>query len=1019
MNDLFQNVLTASFHGSIVILAVILLRAVLKKTPKKFLCFLWLLAGLRLLMPFEIQSAFSLQPEPVRLEQQWAAPEEELRNYGPPVQHQQKVPEPSAAPQPIQEMVQQPASGEQILVQTQQPSPAESVAAVPVEPVPFVDWQALVPWFWLSVASCFGIYTLYCYLRLSYQVREAVKIPGGWECDRIETAFILGFIRPRIYIPMGLPSKVRRHILAHERTHLEKGDHWFKMVGFLALAIHWFNPLVWVAYVMLCKDIEMACDERVVQFMDLEERKSYSAALLSCSANRAHFAACPVAFGEVSVKDRIKSVLNYRKPSFWISLAGVVAIFFVALCLLTNPIEEVPAPGETLPAETVETVPLTSEEKEAKKLSKEEQLLSRVNAGLEALLKGEETTYRLVGTDDEGSANWQYHVQKRGEDQYWHLVDWRYGSNVERSLLILDGICYEYENPVWLPGSGEGMEDPGVLAAPWFDWTAYDSLYNFKEVETTQADGTSYYQIKFTGHIEEPFSVIEYTFAIDAEGNLLDVEIKGANSPYGDRLMLTDETEMQAVTDEMNGGTIFDRAAENIMTQEEYETTKIPSNRHDYDKDFMLGSGQCRWHFFDGGWQFACGAEDATATGLTMFYCESGDNHHSLTAEEGFWLETFAEGEWRYLEPEMEGKAPAEEIQVSWNATDRVNISWADTYGTLPDGFYRLGRFHTVIMPNGNTETQHAYAKFRVYNTDQDDLLNKCRVALDNLKAGNYHLYTFDWMTDSDYDYYLCSEYWKHGQDDLEIISYPLREDLSRMKSVNTSLWRDGVSYGITWEGEPMASDISEYTLNRPGYMDGGSSDMWLLGLEWYDAQVTEVYQDGSNIHILEIYDFDDKYENKELIVTLDESGNLKGIVKAYLPTRSCAEKDKVIAEELVVFDTSAAEVRSIIDAVDVSSPMEFSYEEDVAANPDAQRIGFKNTTPKSVKTSADALALAHEECTLPQLMEFEKGYCQSQTYFDESAGIWKVRLFWWQHDTAQTIYMDTQGITQMIVTVK
>lgn len=127
------------------------------------------------------------------------------------------------------------------------------------------------------------------------------------------------------------------------------------MIGFLALAIHWFNPLVWVAYVLLCKDIELACDERVVQFMDLEERKRYSAALLTCSANKAHFAACPVAFGEVSVKERIKSVLNYKKPSFWISLLGVIAIIFVAVCLVTSPAEEEAAPEET----TEETVPVT------------------------------------------------------------------------------------------------------------------------------------------------------------------------------------------------------------------------------------------------------------------------------------------------------------------------------------------------------------------------------------------------------------------------------------------------------------------------------------------------------------------------------------------------------------------------------------------------------------------------------------------------------------------------------------
>ena len=323
MTQLFQNVLTASFHGSIVILAVIILRLVLKKTPKKFLCLLWLLAGIRLLMPFEIRSDLSLQPdyEPVT-QVQW--------------QQSEAYSHISEENQPVENSVEAaPAVTE---------APASVSPAVPAEPETKreIHWLSLLPWVWLAVAGCFAIYSLYSYLRLKYQVREAIKIPGGWECDRIDTAFILGFLKPRIYIPMGMPRSVRKHILAHERTHLEKGDHWFKMIGFLALAIHWFNPLVWVAYILLCKDIEMACDERVVQFMELEERKAYSAALLSCSTNRAHFAACPVAFGEVSVKYRIKSVLNYKKPSFWISLAGVIAIVFVAVCLVTSPTAEVP-----------------------------------------------------------------------------------------------------------------------------------------------------------------------------------------------------------------------------------------------------------------------------------------------------------------------------------------------------------------------------------------------------------------------------------------------------------------------------------------------------------------------------------------------------------------------------------------------------------------------------------------------------------------------------------------------------
>lgn len=274
MNTFFQSLLTASFHGSIVILVVMLLRLLLKKTPKKFICFLWMLAGIRLLMPIPVTSRFSLQPAGFTI------------------------------PVPIN-----PSLGLLLL--------------------------------WAGVAAIIGIVSIVSYARLQHQVRDAVKVPGGWESDKIETAFVLGFVKPKIYIPTGMSGDTKKQILAHERTHLEKGDHWIKMIGFVALALHWFNPLVWVAYVLLCKDIEIACDQRVVQFMELDERKAYSSALLQCSTNRVHYAACPVAFGEVSVKYRIQSVLNYRKPGFWISMLGVAAVGFVTLCLITSPAEAV------------------------------------------------------------------------------------------------------------------------------------------------------------------------------------------------------------------------------------------------------------------------------------------------------------------------------------------------------------------------------------------------------------------------------------------------------------------------------------------------------------------------------------------------------------------------------------------------------------------------------------------------------------------------------------------------------
>lgn len=401
MQTLFQNVLTASFHGSIVIGAVCLLRPLLKKTPKKFLCLLWMLAFVRLLMPFEIQSDFSLQPETVAVAEERIMTESGL------------VPEAETVPL-LEGEAPQIMTGQEILPVETERQPQTLVSA-PVQSVKQMenrelDWRAGISVLWMAVAACFALYCAYSYLKLKLLVRESIRIPGGWECDRIETAFILGFIRPRIYIPMGMSGETRRHILAHEQTHLEKGDHWIKMIGYIALAIHWFNPVVWLAYILLCKDIELACDERVVQFMGLEERKAYSMALLNCSTNRAHFAACPVAFGEVSVKDRIKSVLNYRKPNFWISLLGVIAIIFVAVCLMTSPTEKTAAERVAENTEEVDGRMVVS-------VSTVDELLAAIAPNTEIVMKA--GTYNLCEASNYGGeTGTMYYKWEAGYDGY-------------------------------------------------------------------------------------------------------------------------------------------------------------------------------------------------------------------------------------------------------------------------------------------------------------------------------------------------------------------------------------------------------------------------------------------------------------------------------------------------------------------------------------------------------------------------------------------------------------------------
>jgi len=337
MTGIFGDVLTAGFHGSVIIGALLLLRPVLKKTGKGLWCLLWLLAFLRLCMPFGIISPASIQPDPI----DW----QEIR---------QLIDARRQASQP-EENYTLPASGDA--------APA-NIGAVPApaEKLPSVRGSnRWIPILWLTVAAGLILYALVSYGRLRWKVREAIRVsPGIWESGKIGTAFILGFASPRIYLPTGLSRENRRYILAHERAHLRRWDHVYKLFAFLTLSVHWFNPLVWVAYRLLCKDIEMACDERVVREMPLEQRKAYSLALLDCSVNRTAFAACPVAFGEINIKERVRSVMLYRKPSFWLSLAGAAAALFVAVCLFTSPKpESAPDAAAAVPQAEAPTVSST------------------------------------------------------------------------------------------------------------------------------------------------------------------------------------------------------------------------------------------------------------------------------------------------------------------------------------------------------------------------------------------------------------------------------------------------------------------------------------------------------------------------------------------------------------------------------------------------------------------------------------------------------------------------------------
>ena len=320
--------LKLSLPACILIAAVLLARLLLRKAPKWISCALWTLVALRLVCPFTIESPFSVMPKDLG---SGKAVDAWMDSYVPGGYTVIYEGEPG-----YQEAV----GSDKLPVQSKDGT-NYVVTGVGVSSVPETVGRRILPqlfYAWVIGLTAMLLYAAVSYFRLKRRTAAAVPCAEGvWTCDEIDSPFILGVFRPRIYLPSRMTEPQLSRVLAHEKAHLKRHDHWWKPLGFLLLSVYWFNPLVWIAYILLCRDIEMACDERVVRDLDTAERADYAQALLDCSRSRRGIAACPLAFGEVGVKERVKGILNYKKPAFWIILIAIVACIVLATCLMTDP----------------------------------------------------------------------------------------------------------------------------------------------------------------------------------------------------------------------------------------------------------------------------------------------------------------------------------------------------------------------------------------------------------------------------------------------------------------------------------------------------------------------------------------------------------------------------------------------------------------------------------------------------------------------------------------------------------
>ena len=341
MQTVFLELLKLSLIGSLFAAAVMLVRLVFHRAPKWLFCVLWGVVALRLICPVSIESKVSLIPEGLASGQIIAGAGSEY------IGDVDILYESNAGYISAVEAGRQPVySGEGYYVVTEKDS-LEAPRTVGETVYPILSW------IWAAGMMLMLAYTAISYLLLRRKMEEATHLRENiWQCEQVDSPFVLGFLKPRIYLPYAITDSDMANVIAHEQAHIRRKDHWWKPVGFLLLSIHWFNPVLWLAYILLCRDIEAACDEKVIRRMEKDEMRAYSAALLHCSVHRRRIAACPLAFGETGVKERIKRVMNYKKPAFWIVAAAVLVSVIVACCFLTEP-----ANGETTPDETAKQEP--------------------------------------------------------------------------------------------------------------------------------------------------------------------------------------------------------------------------------------------------------------------------------------------------------------------------------------------------------------------------------------------------------------------------------------------------------------------------------------------------------------------------------------------------------------------------------------------------------------------------------------------------------------------------------------
>ena len=392
---------------------------------------------------------------------------------------------------------------------------------------------------------------------------------------------------------------------------------------------------------------------------------------------------------------------------------------------------------------------------------------------------------------------------------------------------------------------------------------------------------------------------------------------------------------------------------------------------------------------------------------MTVFHTESVQASITPTAEESFWLEVFEDGQWRYVDENIkEVRDEVHSVSVSLFDGDRYTLDWADSYGALEPGFYRVGRYYTVSLPGKGEDTQVCYAKFRIYDENQEMLLQKCRSAFTTLlESKAYHVEYYELM-ESDRVSTSNEQYWKFGDNHMYRMHRVMKDGT---EAVGGAMLRSGQGYSLTWEQYDVTKPLTNWT--RADYMDKTNFNLWTWGFEIYDSHVVQVTEEGNQITVRSAMD----RAETEIQFTFREDGSLASIQKTDFLNDGTYHLDA----SMKVLDTPAEEIKTLIDSQDVSKPPQFSWAEDKDKYPNAQTDGFKNTAKSAVKSMEDAIWLADKECTM-EIQDTLSGerYNIVEVAYDPDAGIWRVFFQYSQNiEGDQYIYINGDGITVMVAT--